>query len=271
MTLLLLLDEDREALEPVEADIVGKRLEEKLAPWMTPDLALLCQAVGAMAQPVMEVAEDEGFDGEPGYIPGYGRIFDPRLCPAQYLPYLGMFVGVQIPIGASEAEARALVKAESGLERGTEASVKAAIERAISRFWAPNTAFTAGQLVRHESPEGLLCYEATSNFTSGPSFTTAHLTLVNIATQYEPLPREKANGESNPYYFTVLVHPQQLTPEGSIGRLDANVKGVKPAGLVPEYVLTEEPLQTDPYIDEFARLIENIAGEIETLTLAEVT
>lgn len=253
--------------------VVGVRLAEKLEPWISDDLARVCDSIGAMCEPLALVIEDEGFDGEHGYVPGYGKLFNPEECPGKYLPYLGMFVGVSIPVGTPEAEARALIKAESGLQRGTEASVKAAIERSISRFWMPDTEYVKGQLVRHEATPGeLLCYEVAATFTSGSTFATTHLTLVNIATQYELLPRERADGESNAYYFTVLAHPKQLTPEGSTSQLDANVKGTKPAGLVPEYVQTEEPLNTGPLIDEGTLAI-NEVGEavIETATLANIT
>lgn len=254
--------------------VVGQRLYSKLLPWADEpgDLARLCDSIGYMAEPLAEILAEQGEQGEPGWVPPYGKVMNPAECPAAFLPWLAMFVGVQIPVGVSEAEARALIKAESGLARGTEASVKAAIERSISRFWAPDTEYLKGQLVRHESNPGeLLCYEVTATFTSGATFATTNLSLVNIATQYELISREKANGETNAYYFTVLCHPQQVLPEGSLKQMEANVNGVKPAGLVPEYVLTEEPLQTDPYIDEFSREIEAIEGEIETLTLAQVT
>jgi P2-related tail formation protein len=253
--------------------IVGKLLVERWAPWLTEDLAFVAESIGTPTQPLMEVLEEEGYPDQAGYVPAYGKIFNPETCPADFLPYLGMYVGVPIPLGTPEAEARALIKAESGQERGTEAAVKSAIERSISRFWEPDTEFLKGQLVRREAtPGSLLCYEVTATFTSGATFETTHLTLVNIATQYELLPRERADGESNPYYFTVLCHPQQLIPEGNTTQLDANVKGTKPAGLVPEYVVTEEPLQADPVIDEGTLTIESV-GEavIETATLAAIT
>lgn len=261
------------ALTVTELGPFGVRLVAALQPWVTEDLEKVCAAIGAMGfNSLLELIEEEGTEGEPGWVPAWGKLFNPELCPPQGLQFLAKLVGVVLPVGCSEAEARALIKAESGLQRGTEASVKAAIERGISRFWAPDTEFLKGQLVRHElMPGELLCYEVTATFTSGSTFETTHLSLVNIATQYELLSRERADGESNPYYFTVLCHPQQLVPEGNTAQLDGNVKGVKPAGLVPEYVVTEEPLQTDPYIDEFSRLIESIEGEIETLTLAQVT
>lgn len=251
---------------------IGKRLAEQWEPWLTDDLARVAEAIGTMCEPLAEVIEEEGYPDEAGWVPGYGKIFNPEECPAAFLPYLAMYVGVPIPDGTPEVEARALVKAESGLARGTKASVKAAVERSISRFWAPDIEYIKGQLVRHEGTPGVLtCYEATATFTSGATFAATHLSVVNINTQYEVLWRERADGETNAGYSTVLVHPQQLIPEGNTAQLDANVKATKFWGIIPEYVLTEEPLQTDPYIDEFSRQIENIEGEIETLTLADVT
>jgi hypothetical protein len=363
----------------------AERLIARMEPWDTgppivgsTDLDRYLRSLATMFEPVEVLAAESGEDGSPNYTPAWGTLLDVTTAPASALPYLAMYVGVILPTGVTEAEARALIKAESGLERGTEASVKAAIERGISRFWAPDTEYLEGQLVRHEStPGSLLCYEVTETFTSGatfvipsgvtpptlepisasetggelgpglyyytitaivagvetgvsnersfdaggtnkwkaklkwsavpsatnyrvyrgstpggesvvhevgavteytdtgPGFTAATppepLTLINIATQYELLPREKANGESNAYYFTVLCHPQQLVPEGNTTQLDGYVKGTKPAGLVPEYVVTEEPLQTDPYIDEGTLLIEEVSAEILTATLAQVT
>lgn len=421
-----------------------------MEPWNTgpvidgsTDLERYLRAMAAMFEPVLALAEEEGSDGSPDFVCAWGKILSPALCPGDALGYLSNFVGVDLPVGVSEAEARALIKAESGLERGTEASIKAAIERAISRFWMPDTEYLKGQLVRYEAtPGSLLTYEATATFTSGATFTNlirdpgfeddplgplaegagswgwagaagathevsagwaaegsrsvkittpsdtgardffvypflagvvpgetysfrcvvnvlklpasgevylelffneapaggkqteegkhisnvksavvtttgvhtlevsgvapaltaqgepvlflanggtagvmelyadafyfgtpsnAPLSLINIASQYELLSREKANGESNPYYFTILANPKNLLPEGNTGQLDTYVRSVKPAGLIPEYVLTEEPLNTDPYIDEGTVLIEDALGEIESATLSDIT
>lgn len=251
--------------------VIGARLAAKLAPVLSPDLERLCDAIGAMCEPLAEVIEDTGLDGEDGYVPSYGKLLNPETCPGKYLPFLGNFVGVSIPVGTPEEEARAIIKAESGLERGTRASVESAIERSIAPFWTADTAFLKGQLVRHTEGTITTCYEVTANFTSGSSFATTHLTVVNIATQYELLERERADGESNAYYFTILCHGYQLTPEDNLAQMEARVNAAKPAGLVPEYVVTEEPLATDPYIDEGTLLIENALGEIETATLADIT
>jgi hypothetical protein len=251
-----------------------ERLEEALQPWMTPSLSIVCEAIGAMGyDALLELIEEEGSEGEPDWVAAWGKVFDPDLCPAAALPYLGCFVGVEIPKGTPEAEARALVKAKAGTERGTRASVVAAIEGAIAPFWTADTAYLKGQLVRHTEGVATTCYEVTANFTSGSSFATTHLTVVNIATQYELLERERADGESNAYYFTVLCHGYQLTPEDNLAQMEARVNAAKPAGLVPEYVVTEEPLATDPYIDEGTLLIESVAEAalIESCTLAQIT
>ena len=249
------------------------QLVAALQPWMTESLEIVCCAIGAMGfDALLELFGEEGSEGEPDWVCAWGRLLDPDLCPASALPYLGQYVGVPIPVGTPEVEARELIRAKAGTNRGTESAVEAAIERSISRFWEPDTEYLKGDLVRHElSPGELVCYEATATFTSGASFATTHLTVVNIATQYELLRRERANGETNAYYFTVLVHPQQLLPEGNTTQLEANVNAVKFMGLMPEYVLTEEPLQTDPYIDEGTLLIEEVEAEILTATLAQVT
>jgi hypothetical protein len=111
--------------------LFGKRLADHLAPWMTDDLGRYSQAIGGMFDPVAELAEEEGTDGQAGYIPSWGKLLNPELCPASILPYLGQYVGVTIPPGASEAEARAAIKREAGLERGSLASIEAAIRTVL--------------------------------------------------------------------------------------------------------------------------------------------
>jgi hypothetical protein len=110
----------------------GQQLFEALEPWQTEDLARWCNAAGAFFDIVVDLAEEVGSDGEDGYLPPLGKLFDPDLCPYGFLPFLAAFVGVKIPVGTPEAEARALLKAESGFARGTRASIEAAIERCVS-------------------------------------------------------------------------------------------------------------------------------------------
>lgn len=111
---------------------------ERMRPWNTgprvagkTDLERYLNSIAAMFQPVAELATEEGSDGEPGYVPPYGRIFNPATCPKDALPYLAQYVGVVLPTGGTEAEWRALIEAEAGLERGTRSSVEAAIKRVL--------------------------------------------------------------------------------------------------------------------------------------------
>jgi hypothetical protein len=113
------------------SSIFGARLIAHLLPWMTDDLERYCEAIGVMFDPIVELVEEEGSDGETGYVPAWGRLLNPELCPEDALSYLAQFVGVTIPAGTSEAEARSLVKGEAGLERGTLASIEAACERTL--------------------------------------------------------------------------------------------------------------------------------------------
>jgi hypothetical protein len=252
-----------------------QRLIANMAPWNTgpvvagmTDLERFLAAIALMFEPVVSLAEEEGTDGQAGYVPSWGKLLDPTLCPAKLLPYLGQFVGVTIPVGASDAEARALVKAESGLARGTPASIKSAIERSISVGWLPLTTYLEGRLVQHEAKPGeLLTYKVLTSFTSGGTFTTTHLELVTITNQYFLLEREKPGGETAAYHFTIITRPEQLTPAGNTAQLEANVATVKPAGLVSHYIDTDE----GPLIDEGTRTIEASEGVIETATLANIT
>ncbi|MDP9024091.1 MAG: hypothetical protein M3N13_01785, partial [Candidatus Eremiobacteraeota bacterium] len=84
----------------VAQTLIGARLIESLGPWMTLHLAWLCDGIGASFEEVASIVLDVGFDGQPGYVPGYGKILDPATCPPAQLPFLGQFVGVSIPQGA---------------------------------------------------------------------------------------------------------------------------------------------------------------------------
>jgi hypothetical protein len=116
----------------------AQRLEARLEPWLTPDLSRYIRALGAMFQPILDLAEETGQDGEAGYEPAWGKILDVNLCPPQALGYLAQFVGVSLPTTVTTEEARALIRAEGGFERGTRQSIEAAIERVLG----PSVTFT---------------------------------------------------------------------------------------------------------------------------------
>lgn len=101
------------------------RLYTSLGPMTQGDDALgwpllrLCGVLLAAAADVESFAADT--DTQVGWQP----LLDPDLAPARALPFLGQMVGVQVPIGADEATARAVVKAKGGWGRGTPASIVA--------------------------------------------------------------------------------------------------------------------------------------------------
>ena len=73
-----------------------------------------------MLEPISSLVLDVGSPDDPsGYTPGWSILLDPNNCPTQYLPYCGMFVGVFVPPGMPDAQARAQIKARAGWYRGT--------------------------------------------------------------------------------------------------------------------------------------------------------
>lgn len=110
----------------------GSQLIEHLQPWLTLHLAWLADSIGVMVDPLYGLVMDQGVDGQPGYVPGYGQLLDPALASGGELAYLGQFVGVQVPAGVDDVTARSLVVAEAGLARGTDAAAIAAAKRTLT-------------------------------------------------------------------------------------------------------------------------------------------
>lgn len=100
-------------------------LRYSLAPISTPALDQYLQAIAAMFQQVetysLDTVDENGHE-----LPGYGIVFDYRLCPAEALPYLAQFVGETLPTTASEADARARILGQPTRRRGTPAGITAA-------------------------------------------------------------------------------------------------------------------------------------------------
>lgn len=116
---------DPEPLPP-GLESFAARYYESMAPlaWMDAStgyaLALFCGALGTMFQPVEDVARDtpEG--------PGWSAVVDLTRCPAAWLPWLAQFIGVTVPAGATDAQARAWIAETDGFNRGTPAAIRAA-------------------------------------------------------------------------------------------------------------------------------------------------
>lgn len=147
---------------------MGAVFIEAMMPWMTLPLAWYLDALGSMFDPVYTLVSDVGFDGDPGYVPGYGVIFNPITCPPADLPYLGQFVGVTVPSGADPQSALSIVMEECGQKRGTLGAIRSAIRRNISTPWTANTTYAAGTLISLGMPTTY--YLVTSTFTTGTLF-----------------------------------------------------------------------------------------------------
>jgi hypothetical protein len=127
--------------------LVGGQLVTAMGPWITLHLAWLLDAIGAMFQQVASLVYDVGTDGQAGYVPGYGTALDPTKAAGSELAYLGQFVGVQIPAGLTDTQARALITTEAGFVRGTPAAVLSA-----AKPWLLNTQSVT--LVERQGPTG---------------------------------------------------------------------------------------------------------------------
>lgn len=102
-----------------------------------------------MFQQVLELAEEEGSQGEPGWVPAWGKLVNPTLCPGKYLFFPAQMAGVELPKVVSEAEARELILGEAALERGTTASIEAAIKRVLGE----GIKFTVEERINSEGAE----------------------------------------------------------------------------------------------------------------------
>lgn len=90
-------------------------------------LLKLCEAIAtAFTEPVAELVQERE-----GRVP-WQVLFDPTLCPVEYLPYLAQFVGATLTDSMTEAEKRAAVALPEGWLRGTPAALLAAIKRTLT-------------------------------------------------------------------------------------------------------------------------------------------
>jgi P2-related tail formation protein len=125
-----------ETSSPTPTDTEGgftSQIEDAMAPWLAYDtngsLEAYIDALGSMFEQVFSIVADQGFPGDPNYVPGWSTLLDPNNCPTWALPYLAQFVGVTVPPGTDDTTARSLIKAEAGLQRGTAAAIITAAQR----------------------------------------------------------------------------------------------------------------------------------------------
>lgn len=116
-----ILGEGEEAAEPFAERYIERMEPYNVGPKYAGMTALEIFLRGASApyETILAVCEESGSQGEAGWIPAWSRILNPLLCPAKYLPYLGLFTGTSIPREATEEEARNLILFQCNLYRGT--------------------------------------------------------------------------------------------------------------------------------------------------------
>jgi len=120
-------------LSPVASRAIERLQPYNVGPTYDGETALeiFIQAIVYPWEKWLTIAEETSTQGEPGWEPGWSKLLDPATCPYEFLPYLAMYVGVELPKTVNEAEARAIVKAESGLARGTRKSLEALLKKAL--------------------------------------------------------------------------------------------------------------------------------------------
>lgn len=115
---------------PVVSDI-AEELYASLGPWQRRDTQIgedtdqwrlleLCEALAGGLQDVEDIVRDTDDD------PGWSIVLDADRAPVDWLPWLGQFVGVRLPVGLSEADQRARIKSTDGFQRGSPEALKEA-------------------------------------------------------------------------------------------------------------------------------------------------
>lgn len=92
---------------------IADQLLEELEPILTTDFEQYLAAIVAMFAEVEQYTLDTD-DGD-----GWSILLDVDRCPAKALPFLGQMIGVDVPVGMAEADARALIRDRPQWRRGT--------------------------------------------------------------------------------------------------------------------------------------------------------
>jgi hypothetical protein len=113
---------------PPTLEAFAANLYASLAPlaWMDDQtewsLAKFSGAFGEMFEAVEDVARDTAQG------PGWSAVVDITRCPLAWLPWLAQFVGVIVPVGLAESQARAYVTSHDNFKRGTPAAIRTAAQ-----------------------------------------------------------------------------------------------------------------------------------------------
>lgn len=115
-----------------EVGEVTEQVYAALTPYTNEDEAqdwALLKFVDAICEVYFEAIDELVSDRD---YPGWYILFDPDLCPAEYLPYLAQYVGVTLEPSLTEQEQRDKIKLPENFKRGTPAALRRAIERTLT-------------------------------------------------------------------------------------------------------------------------------------------
>ena len=107
---------------------LGQRLRDRTQPLAPTDAdndyahAHLCEGM------MLSMAEVASLVDPPDPYQPWEILFDPDLCPAKFLPWLGQCVGVRVTRVMSEATQRAAIKGLGGYKLGSPQRIRAAVE-----------------------------------------------------------------------------------------------------------------------------------------------
>lgn len=166
-------------------------------------MAKLCAARAAMWDDLVDLVMDDETTG----AQGWAKLLDPFACPADCLPWLAVWEGVEIPPGLAEAEVRSLIDEAPAQKRGTPWSMEAVARRYTTGTKTVYTVERVGgdpSLMRiatlsSETPDPALMFEAVVKYQkpagikllvvqiAGGDFATlrdAHTDFADVAAQF---------------------------------------------------------------------------------------
>jgi hypothetical protein len=211
-------------------------IQDSMAPWAPPgsDFDLFNQALGAMFETVFGIVADQGSPDEPdSYQAGWSILLNPTACAATFplfLPWLALFVGAAVPIGASEGTALATILGEQGFARGQ--------------------GFGGS-------------YTSANGVDGGPVVTAAQSQLTGLQ-NVALIERINAAGNPDPYHFVIVVLTSQVV---SVAALTAAVNAVKPGGV--QWTLVETTSWTISELEADYSTISSIEAAFASITALE--
>lgn len=97
--------------------VASENLRDAMGQMVTPDLGLYIDALTKLMEEIDSLARDDNS------YPGWSAIVDINRCPDEGIEWLGQFVGVVIPAGTTDADARTLIISQQDKLRGTPGAI----------------------------------------------------------------------------------------------------------------------------------------------------